>query len=317
VAVSLHYAGSEGDYPLALRLFLPEAWTADRERLDRARVPSDERAPRAKWRIALDLLDTVRAEGLPHAALVADAGYGMSDFRAELEARGEYYLLGLSGEEVVFSDPPAWVAAQPTSPRGRPPSRAYLAEDAPPPVSVKQWATTLPRTRYSWRTGTKGTPLVADFAWVRVWPAHDWQRGVPIAELGATEERARWLLVEWRTDGTIKYAISNLPADTPMDQAIGWWKERWQVEQGYRQLKRELGLDHFEGRSWTGFHHHATMTLLAYGFLALERRRARQALEGSLGESPHGAPVSPPCVAPSNGFSPRRAGKTVARANGT
>jgi SRSO17 transposase len=317
VAVSLHYANGVAEYPLALRLYLPENWTNDPERLAKAGVPEAERGFKPKWRIALDLLDTVRAEGLRHAAVVADAGYGMTEFRAELEAREELYLLGLSGEEVVFSTPPSWVPAKPATSRGRPPSRAYLAEDAPPPMAVKHLATTLPRTRFSWRTGTKGTPLAADFAWVRVWPAHDWQRGVPVAELSPADASARWLLVEWRLDGTIKYAISNLPADTPMDRAVGWWKERWQVEQGYRQLKRELGLDHFEGRSWNGFHHHATMTFLAYGFLALERLRARQALEDSLGESPHGALVSPPCVAPSSGSSPRRAGKTANRANGT
>ena len=78
-------------------------------------------------------------------------------------------------------------------------------------------------------------------------------------------------------DGTIKYALSNLPPDTTIEQAVGLWKERWQVERGYEQLKGELGLDHFEGRSWPGFHHHAAMTFLAYGFLALERRRAQDA----------------------------------------
>jgi SRSO17 transposase len=331
VAVSLHYANGLADYPLALRLYLPADWTNDEERVAKAGVPEAERAFKPKWQIALDLLDTVRAEGVPHAAVVADAGYGTTEFRAGLEARGERYLVGLSGEEVVFSDPPSWVPAKPTGSRGRPPSRAYLAEEAPAPMSVQQVATTLPRTRFSWRTGTKGTPLVADFAWVRVWPAHDWQRGVPVTELVPPTESARWLLVEWRPDGTIKYALSNLPAETPLDQAVAWWKERWQVEQGYRQLKRELGLDHFEGRSWNGFHHHATMTFLAYGFLALERLRARTALvgaapvraslkgslKGSLGESPHGAPVSPPCVAPSSAISRRHVVSIVPRASAT
>ena len=110
---------------------------------------------------------------------------------------------------------------------------------------------------------------------VRVWPAHRWQMGVAADAIPDTESSAHWLLVEWRKDGTIKYALSNLPSDTTLEQAVGLWKERWQVERGYEQLKGELGLDHFEGRSWPGFHHHATMTFLAYGFLALERRRAQ------------------------------------------
>ena len=312
VAVSLHYANGKADYPLALRLYLPEVWTNDPDRLAKARVPELERGFKPKWQIALDLLDTVREEGLPHAAVVADAGYGAaSEFRAGLEARGERYLVGLTGEEAVFADPPHWVAATPKSPRGRPPTRAYLAEDAPRPIAVSTLAATLPRTPLSWRTGTKGA-LAAEFAWVRVWIAHDWQRGVPVDELVPAEEAARWLLVEWRTDGTIKYALSNLPAETAMSQAVYWWKERWQVEQGYRQLKRELGLDHFEGRSWNGFHHHAAMTFLAYGFLALEQHRAHDVTNTEdpedsrspvSGEAPHGAPVSPPCVAPCKPFS--------------
>jgi SRSO17 transposase len=274
VAVSLHYASARGDFPLALRLYLPEAWTTDPARLDPARVPATARAYRTKWAIALELLDTVREEGLPHALVVADAGYGLSsEFRAGLEARGERYLVGLLGTEAVFVAPPAWVPKAAHGGRGHPPTRAYLAEEAPRPVAVREVAATLPRTELSWREGTKGH-LTAEFAWVRVWPGSDWLKGVPIAALPSPEEAARWLLVEWRSDGTIKYALSNLSAETPIAEAVRGWKERWQVEQGYRQLKRELGLDHFEGRSWPGFHHHAAMTLLAYGFLTLERLRA-------------------------------------------
>src|SRR5207302_6043564 len=87
------------------------------------------------------------------------------------------------------------------------------------------------------------------FAWLRVWPAHRWQHGRAADDVPDLESEARWLLVEWRTDGSIRYALSNLPAETPMLEAVGLWKTRWQVEQGYQQLKEELGLDHFEGRS--------------------------------------------------------------------
>jgi SRSO17 transposase len=132
--------------------------------------------------------------------------------------------------------------------------------------------------------------LEAEFAWVRVWPAPRWQNGVPADAIPDAAETARWLLVEWRQDGTIKYALSNLPPETTIEQAVRWWKERWQVERGYEQFKGELGLDHFEGRSWNGFHHHAAMTFLAYGFLALERRRAREAAgDLPLGEAARGA----------------------------
>ncbi len=272
VAVSLHYAAPRGDYPLALRLFLPETWTSQPERMQAVRVPAETQAPCTKGEIALDLLDQVRAEGLAHRAVVADAGYGLSvDFRRGLEDRHEQYVVGIAGKEAVFSEPPTW-AVGPDTQRGRPPTRRYVAADTPQPVVVKQLAEALERTPLSWRQGTKG-PLHAEFAWVRVWPANRWQHGRAAADVPALESEARWLLVEWRTDGSIRYALSNLPAETPMLEAVGLWKTRWQVEQGYQQLKEELGLDHFEGRSWPGFHHHATLCFLAYGFLALERLR--------------------------------------------
>jgi len=277
VAVSLHYATAAGDYPLALRLYLPESWTSAPARLDQARVPEGERTFQTKWQIALDLLDEARAEGLPHAVVVSDAGYGVvTEFREGLEQRGEYYLVGLSGDEVVLTEPPQWMPHIPKGHRGRPATRAYLASDGPQPLAIRAVADTLERTPVRWRDGTKG-PLEAAFAWVRVWPVHRWQNGVPSDAVPDSKAAARWLLVEWRPDGTVKYALSNLPADTPLEQAVGWWKTRWQVERGYEQLKDELGLDHFEGRSWTGFHHHAALTFLAYGFLALEQQRTQSA----------------------------------------
>jgi SRSO17 transposase len=282
VATSLHYASGQGDYPLALRLYLPAAWTSDPERWKQARVPSDECGFKTKWQIAIDLLDEVQAERLPHALVLADAGYGaVAEFREGLEQRREYYIVGLLGEEVVLTEPPCWIPHTPRSARGRRPTRAYLAEDGPRPVAIRTLAETLERTTVCWRAGTKGK-LEAEFAWVRVWPAHRWGNGVPAEAIPDGEATARWLLVEWRKDGTIKYALSNLPPDATLEQAVGLWKERWQVERGYEQLKGELGLDHFEGRSWPGFHHHAAMTFLAYGFLALERRRAldAQGLDG-------------------------------------
>ena len=289
VAVSLHYATPRGDYPLALRLFLPETWTSQAERMQAVRVPAEAQAPCTKGEIAVDLLDQVRAEGLAHQAVVADAGYGLSvDFRRGLEDRHERYVVGIAGKEAVFSEPPAW-AVGPDTQRGRPPTRRYVAADTPQPVVVKQLAETLDRTPLSWRQGTKG-PLHAEFAWVRVWPAHRWQHGRAADDVPDLEAEARWLLVEWRTDGSIRYALSNLPAETPMAHAVELWKSRWHVEQGYQQLKEELGLDHFEGRSWPGFHHHASMCFLAYSFLALERLRGTPTVLDDLEEEEPGSP---------------------------
>jgi SRSO17 transposase len=256
------------------------------ERLQQARVPPNERDFKTKRQIALDLLDQARAEHLLHAIVVADAGYGaVTEFREGLDRRREPYIVGLLGEEVVLTEPPRWIPHASKSARGRRPSRAYLAEDGPRPVAIRTLAETLERTPVCWRQGTKGK-LEADFAWVRVWPAHRWGNGVPADAIPDPEATTRWLLVEWRKDGTIKYALSDLPPDTTLAQAVGLWKERWQVERGYEQLKGELGLDHFEGRSWPGFHHHAAMTFLAYGFLVLERQRAQMVTQPPTPEGP-------------------------------
>lgn len=267
VAVSVHYVSPKGHFPLDLRLYLPEGWLADADRLDQAGVPEGERRPLTKPEIALELLDRVRAEGLPGSVVVADAGYGVSgDLRDGLAARQLHYVVGVTSDLVVFPDRPTWVPPQP-APNGRPQTRCRLADGNPPPVSVGELATRLKLRKVTWREGTKGE-LAARFAWVRVWPGHDWRQGQCA---GADPV---WLLVEEQADGTIKYALSNLPADTSCRAAARLWKSRWPVEQGYQQLKEELGLDHFEGRSWRGFHHHAAMTFLAYGFLLLEKLAA-------------------------------------------
>jgi len=267
VAVSVHYVAPKGHFPPDPRLYLPEAWLADEDRLDRAGVPEGERRPLTKPEIALDLLDRVRAEGLPGSVAVADAGYGVSrELRDGLAARGLRDVVGVTSDLVVFPDRPAWVAPPPAA-NGRPQTRHRLADGSPPPISVGELATRIKRRRVTWREGTKGK-LAARFAWVRVWPGHDWREGKCA---GADPV---WLLIEEQADGTIKYALSNLPAETSCRKAVGLWKSRWPVEQGYQQLKEELGLDHFEGRSWRGFHHHAAMTFPAYGFLLLEKLAA-------------------------------------------
>jgi len=266
VAVSVHYVGPKGHYPLDVRLYLPDSWVGDPTRLDKAGVPEDRRASRTKPQIALDLLDRVRAEGLPGRTVVADAGYGVSgDFRDGLDQRGLTYVVGITADFVVFTDRPRWVDPVGSGP-GRPRTRPRLATDAPRPVAVGALAGRVRRRKVTWREGTKGA-LAGRFAWVRVWPGQGWSTGA-CAGAGPV-----WLLIEEQADGQLKYAFSNLPAGTACLRAVRLWKSRWPVEQGYQQLKEELGLDHFEGRSWRGFHHHVAMTLLAYGFLLLERHR--------------------------------------------
>jgi SRSO17 transposase len=269
VAVSVHYVSPRGHYPLDLRLYLPDSWLSDSARLDRAGVPKEQRRPLTKPQIALELLDLVRGEELPGTVAVADAGYGVSGaFRAGLAERGLTYVVGVTEDFVVFPQQPTWVQPTPSK-RGRPATRPHLAADSPPPVSLAEMARRVRLRRRTWREGTKGK-MAARFGWVRVWPGTGWQTG------DCAGAEPVWLLIEEQADGKLKYAFSNLPEGTPCIRAVRLWKSRWPVEQGYQQLKEELGLDHFEGRSWRGFHHHATLALLAYGFLLLERHREQE-----------------------------------------
>lgn len=268
-AVSVHYVSPEGHYPLDMRLYLPEVWLGDPDRLDKAKVPEEERRSLTKGQIALELLDRVRADGLPGGLVVADSGYGVSGpFRDGLAERGLHYIVGVTDELVVFTEEPRWVAPAAAT-GGRPQKRHRLAEGSPRPVSLKDLAARTPRRRVTWREGTKG-PMWGRFAWLRVWPGHGWATG------RCAGAEPIWLLIEEQADGKLKYALSNLPAGTSRIKAVRLWRSRWPVEQGYQQLKEELGLDHHEGRSWRGFHHHACLVMLAYGFLTLEQRRARR-----------------------------------------
>ena len=271
VAPSVHYVSPTGHYPLAMRLFLPDCWIEDRERLDEAGVPEAFRQSRTEGAIALELLDTVRGEGLPGWLALADAGYGVSEeFRNGLAARGLMYIVGVTDEMVVFTAEPQWESPEKAGGTGgRPRTRPRLAEGSARPVSLKDLATRTPLAKVTWREGTKGK-LSGHFAWLRVWPAGGWATG---ACAGA---EPIWLLIERQADGKPKYAFSNLPPETTRLRAVRLWKTRWPVEQGYQQMKEELGLAHFEGRSWRGFHHHVCLVMMAYGFLASEQLRAKR-----------------------------------------
>jgi SRSO17 transposase len=239
-----------------------------------------------KGEVALELLDKVRTEGSPGRLVVADAGYGVSGpFREALASRGLHYIVGVTDELVVFSEEPSWKipgpAARPSKSGGRPRERSRLKEGTPRPVGLRDLAAKTPLRKVTWREGTKGQ-LSGRFAWLRVCPGGGWATG------GCTGAEPVWLLIEEQGAGKIKYALSNLPARTGRIRAVRLWKSRWPVEQDYQQMKEEWGLDHHEGRSWRGFHHHVCLVMLAFGFLALEREReerdrARPGKKGSRG----------------------------------
>ena len=274
VAVSLHYSSPTGHFPLAMRLYLPETWTRAPAKLEKARVPAAHRKAKTKQEIGIELLDTMIEEGHPGSVALADAGYGCSsEFRAALAARNLTYAVGVKGESNVFIEAPRWKF--PGDPGMAPNCRNPRLDPAgPQALTIKKAAAKLKLKSCTWRENAKGD-MTARFAKVRVWPAENWREG----ECAATPPV--WLIVEERGD-ELRYTMSNAPEDASLLELVRLLKSRWPIEQGYQQLKEELGLDHFEGRSWNGFHHHACMTILAFGFLEIERDRMRKSTKRRL-----------------------------------
>jgi SRSO17 transposase len=264
--VSLTLARHEVPVPVALRLFLPETWTSDPGRLARAGVPEAERVARTKPDMALGELDRVRAAGVRFGVVLADAGYGISAaFRQALSARDLLWAVGIPRIQKAF---PADVAMVPPPPSRRPSSQSLVpateAVSAEALLEGEAWRTA------TWRRGTKGL-LKATFAARRVRVAD----GPAVRLHGRNNQHMPgeevWLIGERRSSGERKYYLSNLPADTPVRQLAATIKARWVCEQAHQQLKEELGLDHFEGRSWTGLHRHGLMTLIAFAYLQHKR----------------------------------------------
>lgn len=260
--VSLTLASREVPVMVGLRLFLPESWTNDAARLDRARVPEELRTYRTKPEIALAEIDRVRAAGVRFGCVLADAGYGLSaPFRQGLSERGLAWAVGIPFKQKVY---PANVdMVFPVAKRGRPRKNAIPGTTS---VSAQAMLETATWCKVSWRRGTKGK-LSARFAAVRVRVADGPSQR--IHDMGAQHLPGEevWLVGEHRATGERKYYLANLPADTPIKQLAGAIKARWVCEQAHQQLKEELGLDHFEGRSWKGLHRHALMSMIALAFL--------------------------------------------------
>jgi SRSO17 transposase len=258
--VSLTLACHEVPVPIALRLFLPEDWTGDAARMRRAGVSDEHQTPKTKPEIALAELDRLRAAGVRFGVVLADAGYGVSaPFRQGLSARGLIWAVGVPRHlkvyptDVQLIEPPAGGRRR----RAIPDRLSLAAADR---LAVAAWPT------ISWRRGTKGK-LRARFAAARVrvadGPAQQ-IRDKPAQHLPGEEV---WLVGERRASGETKYYLANLPAETPLRRLAAVIKARWVCEQAHQQMKEELGLDHFEGRSWTGLHRHALLTMIAFAFL--------------------------------------------------
>src|SRR5918993_3549524 len=276
--VSLTLARNEVPVPIALRLYLPEVWAEDPARLAKAGVPKPLRLHRSKSEIALAELDRALAAGIRFGVVLADTAYGSgTGFRHALSDRRLTWAVGIPRTQKVYS--PDVVLTWPVAPRGRP--RQRPVPDLRPAAAQDMLARQGWRT-VTWRHGTKG-PLRASFAAVRVRVAD----GTPTRagershqHLPGDEEV--WLVGERRATGEQKYYLSNLPAVTTLKALAAAIKARWLCEQAHQQLKEELGLDHFAGRSWSGLHRHALMSMVA--FLYLQHRRLQAANRGKKDE---------------------------------
>jgi SRSO17 transposase len=267
VAVSLSLATEQASLPVAYQLYLPEIWAQDAARRNEAGVPEEIRF-QTKPEIALEQIRLLAEEDVPRAPVLADAAYGNDNgFRDGLHELGLEYAVGIQSSTSVW--PPGF-APLPSKARGvmgRPP-KLLRRDERHQPLSVKELALCLSPSdlrRVSWREGTRGT-MHSRFAALRVRVAHrDHERSQPREE--------QWLLIEWpkAEKEPTKYWLSNLPASISVRKLVATAKLRWRIERDYEELKQELGLGHFEGRNWRGFHHHASLCIAAYGFLVVER----------------------------------------------
>lgn len=267
VAVSLSVANERASLPIDYRLYLPREWAEDPKRLRKAEVPANV-AFATKAQLALEQLKRARAEQVPAGVVLSDAGYGNdADFRDGISALGLTYAVGIQGSTTVWAEGHEPLPPRGNWGRGRP--GTHLRRDRThQPIDVKSLAHELPGRawrRIKWREGSAGA-LVSRFARVRVRAAH------------RNEVRdEEWLVIEWPLGETepTKYWLSTLPQSIAFKELVRLIKLRWRIERDYQELKQELGLGHYEGRNWRGFHHHATLTIAAYGFLMRARLPGR------------------------------------------
>jgi SRSO17 transposase len=301
-AVSLSVSTWNASLPIAWRLYLPEVWCQDSERRQKAGIPEAIEF-QTKPAIALEQMRQAIEQKVPVGVVLADAAYGNgTQFRAAVRELGLEYTVAIESSTTIWKPGQQPLPAPPRRPgRGAPPKRLQRNADHLP-VSAKQLALGLPSTAWKdigWRQGSKGT-LRSRFAAVRVRPAHrDYKRTEPHPE--------EWLLIEWPKNESepAKYWLSTLPAKTSLKALVKMAKHRWIIERDYEELKQELGLGHYEGRSWRGFHHHATLCIAAYGFLVSERNRFSPSTRvGHVGLS---AADSPPNFRPRGSPHPPRA----------
>jgi SRSO17 transposase len=275
IGVSMTYVGQGFAWPYAMELFVPQAWD-DPESAEclafrkKTHMPEDVHY-REKWQMALALIDLAEADGVPHRAVVADSWYGnVVEFRRGLDERKKKYVVGIHSDTLVFLESPLF--EEPNSQEkqpGRPRKYPKLAKTIPLPVKVSElgkWVKEEDWEHLEIRKDCRNNPLVIEAISRRVFPAQGYRKGSLHEEV--------WLIIERRQGNKqteLRYFFSNMPQDMPTLEMVRHFHERFWIEQGYQQLKEELGLDHHEGRSWPGWHRHVLLVFLAFGYLTLRR----------------------------------------------
>jgi SRSO17 transposase len=274
VAVTLHWSSAEASCPLGWRLYLPQAWIENQKRAREVKLP-EGLVYRNQAELALELIDQMLGWEVPRLPVVADSAYGNSfEFREQLRRRGLSYVVAVEPTTVVWKEDPKAVRVPPSAPTGRP--RRYPPLGLTPAAQdLATVARQLPASAWkkvTWREGTRG-PQRSRFAQLKVWAAHGWRAQ------RHPERVAEWLLVEWPEGETqpTQYWLGQLDPERPgLRRLARIAHARWRIEMDYRELKEELGLDHFEGRHWLGWHHHVTLVTLAYAFLRFEQARLKK-----------------------------------------
>ena len=273
VAVSVSLACAAASIPVAWQLYLPQEWVDDKARCEKSGVPEGIEFA-TKPQIALQQIEHLLAQGAPKHCVLADAGYGVDTaFRERLSELGLHYIVGVTGSITVWPPGHEPLPPRPYSGKGRTPQRLRRGDSSTPehrPQTVKDVAFGIAPDDWqeiTWREGTNAD-LRSHFARVRVRAAHRDQQRSELRE-------PQWLLIEWPEghDEPMKYWVSTLPEDTPLERMVYEAKMRWRIERDYQDLKQDLGLGQYEGRGWRGFHHHASLSIAAYGFLMAQQIR--------------------------------------------
>jgi SRSO17 transposase len=269
IGVSVHAVGSMGTVPLGWALYLPKDWCEDPQRRRKAKIPGEVEF-KTKPELGVELIERAAGWEIAQAPVLGDCAYGdKTELRARLDVAGREYVLAVSPDTTVFSPETIFAVPDPREvgqgrqkTRPRPDRKPEAIGALIAALDGGQWQTV------TFRDGPDGKPMTSRFCFVRVRAGNEWEKGTPLPP------REEWLIAEW-PDGKDKpndYWISNLPADTEHERLARLARLRWKIELDYKQLKGELGLDHYEGRSWLGWYHHTALVTAAHGFLTLERQ---------------------------------------------